>query len=611
MIFSIKDVEHTVKMVKTQYLFLTEALLVVIALVTGYILNARGDFDYMPAHINTYSVKPVYDYKSGLPVDVDADTLFPSGGADSAALSAYKGLTAVQVLKYTLGCYGNYITPDDAFLGRTAQQKYEDLTQAQVYAAGYLPISTCMCIDSMYALSRKRESADTTAASTAKGHIDTKLGATNAAAVEVSAAGLDTFADYIYTANMVAFNVDDTMLATEAKQKEYILNTTLSCVRYGKPQYTEHYDGMVSVKRFILIAQAFILLGALTMWGAAGSRNAAPSGDFVDPNKNKEYYYGLTVIVVKIVLFIASIVFLSQIAADDQHTVHDNTKYTGFRAEGYTTDYFLVNCMYIICWVMFVVNAAIFAIEVYSIGLISSNSKGMVLDWLHKREAASQIAVRVVVDLTVIVGFTLFGICVLLQAGVKNTTSVATGAFILFTIGVLQHFSNVLKVLFTEMCKRTENTLLMTLSTFEDNKNVDTDVARTANEKRMRARAVLQFFGYTRLLLFGAILGGTVLFLTSARDSVVANTMVNMMNGQLLYFVMAYFWSNVGFDVLAELIPYMHEKMSTDAVRQLVMVAYICFYNVYVIYYADHMQLNGNNNSHHPPLNACKADMTC
>lgn len=595
MIFSIKDVEHTVKMVKTQYLFLTEALLVVIALVTGYVLNARGDFDYMPAHINTYSVKPVYDYKSGLPVDVDADTLFPAGGADSAALAAYKGLTAVQVLKYTLGCYGNYITPDDAFLGRTAQQKYEDLTQAQVYAAGYLPISTCMCIDSMYALSRKRESADTTAASTAKGHIDTKLGANNAAAVEISAAGLDTFADYIYTANMVAFNVDDTMLATEAKQKEYILNSTLSCVRYGKPQYTEHYDGMVSVKRFILIAQAFILLGALTMWGAAGSRNAN-SGKKV-MSEMTGYYYAITVAVVKIMLFIASIVFLSQIAADDQHTVHDNAKYTGFRAEGYTTDYFLVNCMYIICWVMFFVNAAFFVLEAYSVAF-GANKPSVVLDWLIRREAASQIAVRVVVDLTVIVGFTIFGICVLLQAGVKNTTSVGTGAFILFTIGVLQHFSNVLKVLFTEMCAKTAQETLKTLST-------------STEKDTKKARDVLQFFGYTRLLLFGAILGGTVLFLTSARDSVVANTMVNMMNGQLLYFVMAYFWSNVGFDVLAELIPYMHEKMSTDAVRQLVMVAYICFYNVYVIYYADHMQLNGNNNSHHPPLNACKADMTC
>ena len=270
MIFSIKDVEHTVKMVKTQYLFLTEALLVVIALVTGYVLNARGDFDYMPAHINTYSVKPVYDYKSGLPVDVDADTLFPSGGADSAALSAYKGLTAVQVLKYTLGCYGDDITPNDAFLALTAQQKYEALSQAQYNAGGYMPISTCMCIDSMYALSRKREVADTTAATTAKGHIESILGATKAAAVTQSASGLDTFADYIYTANMVAFNVDDTMLSLAATQKAYLLNSTLSCVRYGKPQYTEHYDGMVSVKRFILIAQAFILLGALTMWGAAG-----------------------------------------------------------------------------------------------------------------------------------------------------------------------------------------------------------------------------------------------------------------------------------------------------------------------------------------------------
>ena len=595
-------------MVKTQYLFLTEALLVVIALVTGYVLNARGDFDYMPAHINTYSVKPVYDYKSGLPVDVDADTLFPSGGADSAALSAYKGLTAVQVLKYTLGCYGNDITPDDAFLARTAQQKYEDLTQAQVYAAGYLPISTCMCIDSMYALSRKRESADLTAASTAKGHIDTKLGANNAAAVEVSAAGLDTFADYIYTANMVAFNVDDTLLATEAKQKEYILNTTLSCVRYGKPQYTEHYDGMVSVKRFILIAQSFILLGALTMWGAAGCRNALPAGA-PKIGESKDMYYAGTAIVVKIVLFIASIVFLSQIAADDQHTVHDNAKYTGFRAEGYTTDYFLVNCMYIICWVMFVVNASFFALEVYS--CLSGAEQKKLLNWIYNRSAASQIAVRVVVDLTVIVGFTLFGICVLLQAGVKNTTSVGTGAFILFTIGVLQHFSNVLKVLFTEMCAKTEYKLLQDLHTVKDTANYAEEEHNLQVKRVVRTRAVLQFFGYTRLLLFGAILGGTVLFLTSARDSVVANTMVNMMNGQLLYFVMAYFWSNVGFDVLAELIPYMHEKMSTDAVRQLVMVAYICFYNVYVIYYADHMQLNGNNNSHHPPLNACKADMTC
>lgn len=605
MIFSIKDVEHTVKMVKTQYLFLTEALLVVIALVTGYVLNARGDFDYMPAHINTYSVKPVYDYKSGLPVDVDADTLFPSGGADSAALTAYKGLTAVQVLKYTLGCYGDDITPNDAFLALTAQQKYEALSQAQFNAGGYMPISTCMCIDSMYALSRKREAADTTAATTAKGHIDTKLGATAADAVALYAGGLDTFADYIYTANMVAFNVDDTMLATEAKQKAYLLNSTLSCVRYGKPQYTEHYDGMVSVKRFILIAQAFILLGALTMWGAAGTRNLEKIGYETNGASNP---YAWVTVVVKIVLFIASIVFLSQIAADDQHTVHDNTKYTGFRAEGYTTDYFLVNCMYIICWVMFVVNAAVFALEAYS--LTVGGGKNMVLNWLERREAASQIAVRVVVDLTVIVGFTIFGICVLLQAGVKNTTSVATGAFILFTIGVLQHFSNVLKVLFTEMCGKTAKNVLMNLSTFKE-QEMTNEQDKTEMNKVTKARAVLQFFGYTRLLLFGAILGGTVLFLTSARDSVVANTMVNMMNGQLLYFVMAYFWSNVGFDVLAELIPYMHEKMSTDAVRQLVMVAYICFYNVYVIYYADHMQLNGNNNSHHPPLNACKADMTC
>merc|ERR1711990_23396 len=119
--------------------------------------------------------------------------------------------------------------------------------------------------------------------------------------------------------------------------------------------------------------------------------------------------------------------------------------------------------MYIICWVMFVVNAIVFALEIYS-ALAEPTNKN-VLDWLFERSAASQIAVRVVVDLTVIVGFTIFGICVLLQAGVKNTTSVGTGAFILFTIGVLQHFSNVLKVLFTEMCAKTASVTLQNLST--------------------------------------------------------------------------------------------------------------------------------------------------
>ena len=195
------------------------------------------------------------------------------------------------------------------------------------------------------------------------------------------------------------------------------------------------------------------------------------------------------------------------------------------------------------------------------------------------------------------------------MSGVNNTTSIATGAILVFFIGVLQHFSNVLKILFTSICQNTGRNVFDSLSTYKDKHANGNDTGLK------NARGVLQFFGYTRLLLFVIILVSTILFLTSARDSVTANTMVNTMNGQLFFFAMAYFWSNVGFDVLAELIPYMHQKFSTDVLRQIFLVGYIAYFNLYIIYHANRLGASSafGDSAHHPiaVVNQCGKNFQC
>ena len=209
--------------------------------------------------------------------------------------------------------------------------------------------------------------------------------------------------------------------------------------------------------------------------------------------------------------------------------------------------------------------------------------------------------------------------CILLMSGVNNTTSIATGAILVFFIGVLQHFSNILKILFTAICNNSASAVFTALS-YKDSTNDKggTFVANMSSDNRdasKNARSVLQFFGYTRVLLFVIILVSTILFLTSARDSVTANTMVNTMNGQLFFFAMAYFWSNVGFDVLAELIPYMHQKFSTDVLRQIFLVGYIAYFNLYIIYHANRLGASGafGDSAHHPiaVANQCGKNFQC
>jgi hypothetical protein len=52
-----------------------------------------------------------------------------------------------------------------------------------------------------------------------------------------------------------------------------------------------------------------------------------------------------------------------------------------------------------------------------------------------------------------------------------------------------------------------------------------------------------------------------------------------MLDGQLLYFTIAFLICNVGFDILYELLPFMFENCCTDNVRVFVILLYVIFFN--------------------------------
>ena len=624
-------------------LFLTEAVLVGLTIVLlGYIYwNDSKPFDYFPSYVSTYSLKAIYDFTLGLP-DLSSDIIFPANGVDSAALTATSmpGFNTVQTMKYTLGCYGSDLLLDPAvFTAYTADQKMTWLTAFQVGAGGYSRLSSCMCIDRMYALSRKKN--DGIGANVTANNDKVKTAITEPFYNIIMENVDDMHADhskYIFTANMVDIAPDDTLFPTVAKQQEFTASMVHTCVKYGMPQYTEEYDGMVSVKNWLIVAQTFVLFGALTMWQFSGL-------DFLKDNKesyvDKLFEYGT--VALQILLTIFGWIFLSeatdknkeaQLYNDATHTGYRDYEITnGVKTFQYSKEEILQkNYMEPIAWTMLIINLIVLSLQLL---LVLFNAKGDDIrnrsydhgkkgwEWYletfynfkYKNRASEQVVVRVLVDLPVIVGFTLFAMCILLMSGVNNTTSIATGAILVFFIGVLQHFSNVLKILFTSICQNTGKEVFDSLSRNKDSSLDNQFLPDKTKSGTKQARSVLQFFGYTRLLLFVIILVSTILFLTSARDSVTANTMVNTMNGQLFFFAMAYFWSNVGFDVLAELIPYMHQKFSTDVLRQIFLVGYIAYFNLYIIYHANRLGASSafGDSAHHPiaVVNQCGKNFQC
>ena len=104
-------------------------------------------------------------------------------------------------------------------------------------------------------------------------------------------------------------------------------------------------------------------------------------------------------------------------------------------------------------------------------------------------------------------------------------------------------------------------------------------------EVESKVRPVLQYFGYSRLYIFLLVLIAAFVFVFVAKDTTHVHTLHTMLDGQLLYFSIAFVFCNVGFDILYETLPFMFESESTEAARIYIVLLYVIFFNVNQILY--------------------------
>jgi hypothetical protein len=225
----------------------------------------------------------------------------------------------------------------------------------------------------------------------------------------------------------------------------------------------------------------------------------------------------------------------------------------------------------------------------------------------HRNGNTAMVLKHIASDVPLIAGFCLLGIAVLMQCNVTATHTVVGLTLLLAVAGFLQHISNVIKGLYTRICARLEAKLVTQLTLYdlytdeghgkqmvqnqlvdvrklnpEANSILQMQDSNFANEKQMvesNVRPVLQYFGYSRLYIFLIVLIATFVFIFVAKDTTHLHTLHTMLDGQLLYFTIAFLICNVGFDILYELLPFMFENCCTDNVRVFVILLYVIFFN--------------------------------
>jgi len=193
---------------------------------------------------------------------------------------------------------------------------------------------------------------------------------------------------------------------------------------------------------------------------------------------------------------------------------------------------------------------------------------------------------RFLVDVPIIVGFVISAVSVLVQNGYTNYNYLDINIFLVFTICFLQHMSNVVKIIYDEVCVKTSSDVFKQLY-FHNNDTKEGKEAETAMQQNNQVTYVLQFFGWFRVWIFLLVTLGTVVFLTMTKELVHSTSISSMFNNQMLVFAFVLYVSNVGYDVVRELLPVEFQKYSTDSTRFMVLTLYIAYYHANQYYHAD------------------------
>ena len=222
----------------------------------------------------------------------------------------------------------------------------------------------------------------------------------------------------------------------------------------------------------------------------------------------------------------------------------------------------------------------------------------------HKNGNIAMMLKHIACDVPLIAGFAIMSVGVFAQSDITSVQSLVGCSLIIVVLGFLQHISNLVKGLYTRICARLDAKMVMRLTLYDESSSGPRDMRRTMNpdatnvlntvngsndtDDKMvetHVRPILQFFGYTRLYIFLVIVVGVIVLTFIAKDTSSVYTLHSMLDGQFLYFLLAFLVCTVGFDLLYEVLPFMFEDKNTESTRVQVLLAYVIFFCVNQLLY--------------------------
>lgn len=533
----------------------------------------------LPHKVSLYTVKPVLQYdrymsksSDGIQTDSFHLDLFDSWKTQTSNANSidYHYMTPLQISKYTLGCYGAMDVGPGSHWNKVVNMQWKEnqtsakgnatilMTSAQISTVGSKNnvLSVCSCID---------------------------IFTTN------------TFSDRhknklpgVYDANEY-----DLIYGVAAETSKHMEELVQFCQTSAVPVYTTQYEGTVAVPALGLVGQAFILLSLVHSFDIYINRDSV----------SRQSHTGLALSWVKMALTVVVVgLYLWRATVDaNQFNLGTSTiDEQSFRSEGYTQHRYTSANIFI-----FVSLLVVLLIEIAYEYLTSKARKRLDVDakedskgrWkiftskhlYMPHSTAAHIVDRIGADVPQIIGFGLLGMSVLLQADVSSSTSVIGGALIIISAGYLQHVSNVVKIMYEAVCARL-STEVITELTLKDDDPPDTIVPGSTEKPadcndRAKMRSVLQFFGWTRLYIFVIVWITSFTFFTIAHDSSKIFIIKNVLDGQVIYFVIAFVFASVGFDIVYELMPFMFQNYKSDVLRIYFVLAYLFVYNLNQFFY--------------------------
>ena len=585
-------------------------LLAGVAFVTVWNYINTVDTFALPHKTSLYSLKPIFQHdqyltaasasQSSTQGDEFHRSLFDAKYTPTAVSGAFNFhyMNPTQVSKYVLGCYGTanfsdfqqtdpnswHVSVEKLWLaghvtsakinGTKFLNKHQKLARADAKSNNG---GVCACIDNVVRQAWNKEPTAYTG---------------------VHADGVDMTGN-LYDLKILSFESEDAV-----SNGEFYARTVEFCQQSAVPMFTIQYEGTIGIPVLLLVAQMIILLGLLHAWDVYVDKDENASENVSGKvEKNPHVVRRYSKVTFAIAIFVGYMYLASR---DSNQFGNDNPHFQGFRMSGRTqAAWTSSNTVVVVLLVLMLLIEFVFEYTSANSYAAAGNRQPQSGVAGKRSDLVSCMIDRVGADVPFIIGFALLGMCVLLQADVTNSTSVIGGVFILLTAGLLQHISNLAKILYESICFRLDARLIASLALLDDkehddpNPNVKTFLSAKSEDTyatiklRHKTRKLLQFFGWSRLYLFISVVSLSIAFFTIARDTSHVYVVKNILDGQLLLFVFAFLFSNIGFDMMYELMPFTFEKVHSDTMRLYFIVGYLLIFNFNQLSYMRSMHFTG------------------